>query len=280
MAVEACVSKKLPICGHVQARRSKTTLAFERNEDFRKNVLFGGWNWLFVITVTIVLVGVPAMFSFYVEFKSPKAGLGCRSFILLCYLWSQVSLTLLMVIDNKISSKTSHPRVRPEKWGMWKKCLYILGSLPFAVAIFTTVGGTLMEMIGVFQSCPCSVSILDYFRHKENAVLYVATDTPQFRAFAELWTICGYGALGVLSAMTYLACLIQRDLRTKFGELVDILKHEPQPLLDNTPPPQDNPQPLSDDTAAQEVAVPALRNEASTLQDESASSVSHSTGSC
>jgi hypothetical protein len=146
---------------------------------------------------------------------------------------TQVFLTLLMLVDNMRSSNRYHQQRKDEEdkqpkgrsWSRWTMWRLFLGVLPVSLAVFTTVGGTLMEMIGVYQSCPCSISATAWLSHnRNNAVLYLASDTVQYRNSAQLWTSCGYGAVGVLGFMTYMAYMIQRDLRTKFEDIAMDLK--------------------------------------------------------
>jgi hypothetical protein len=180
-----------------------------------------------LFSITIFLVFLPAFLAFIVEYLSPKVGLGCRSLTVLVYFCCQVELVivqlLLTVRPTGLKGYTWNAKGLVSVWDWtWLVTMWVLALPTIAAccgAVFVTLGGTLMEIIGVYQSCICGISATAWFTaDMENAVLFLASDTAGFRASARLWGWCGYAAVGFISGMCYVGYWYQRYLREKFAD--------------------------------------------------------------
>jgi hypothetical protein len=94
------------------------------------------------------------------------------------------------------------------------------------VAVFVTLGRTLMEVLGVYDSCICGITATAWFpaSRRNAAVRFLASDTAGFRSSARLWGWCGFTAIIFMSVMCYLGYWYQRYLREKFIESVNTIK--------------------------------------------------------
>jgi hypothetical protein len=180
-----------------------------------------------LFSTTIFLVFLPAFLAFVVEYLSPKVGLGCRSLTVLVYFCCQAELVLVQLLltakPTNLKGYTWNAKGLVSAWDWaWLVTMWVL-ALPtiaaFGGAVFATLGGTLMEIIGAYQSCICGITTTAWFTaDEENAVLFLASDTAGFRASARLWGWCGYAAAGFISGMCYIGYWYQRYLREKFAD--------------------------------------------------------------
>jgi hypothetical protein len=215
--------------GDQKMRWLRDTVAWRENSSrFREKVELRWWHWALLWASTVFLVLVPALLAFVVDYMSPKPGLGCRSLTVLVYFLSQLELTILTFIyytrpaDLRISpSQFLGERIRRWGWLLTFWLHIILGGLAVILALFTSVGGTLMEMIGVYDSYLCGISVTAWWGDIDAGVMFLASDTQAFRTSARLRSRCGYAAVAFLVVMCYIAYLFQRDLRNKFKDAVN-----------------------------------------------------------
>lgn len=101
----------------------------------------------------IVLLGAPFALAFTTAYSTPQTGLGCRSLTHLVYFLSQLAHILLWSWGR---SSFMPDAGRPAGRAMRSICraLQILVSI---VAVFSAIGGTLMQIIGVYRNCFCKV---------------------------------------------------------------------------------------------------------------------------
>lgn len=104
----------------------------------------------------VVLLGAPFALAFTTAFLTPQTGLGCRSITHLLYFVSQLAHIALWSW-----ARTSF-MLRPAgtTWAKTAQKLYALCQILVSViAVFSTIGGTLMQIIGVYRNCVCKVSL-------------------------------------------------------------------------------------------------------------------------
>lgn len=124
----------------------------------------GGGNWAFMIAAMVaVLLGVPFGFAFATSYLTPQYGLSCRSLTHLTYFLAQIVQMLLWypVYCMDLSGTES-----PRRWKHVAQLLArILRYFPVGLfAVFAAVGGTMMQITGVYTNCLCKVRISQLFR--------------------------------------------------------------------------------------------------------------------
>jgi hypothetical protein len=221
---------------------------------FRDKIHPGWLAWILLTIVAFLLVFIPALLAFLVEYLSPKIGLGCRSLTVSMYVCSQTVLIIFTLLENIRPAnlkgycgrrrEPNIPITRKDK--MWLASIWFLAfptMIAGIVAVFVTLGGTLMEVMGVYDSCICGITATAWFptSSRDAAVMFLASDTVGFRNSARLWGWCGFTAIIFMSVMCYLGYWYQRYLREKFMEAVNHIKTnltspKPKPKQTPTPP--------------------------------------------
>lgn len=101
----------------------------------------------------IVLLGAPFALAFSTAYSTPRTGLGCRSLTHLLYFLSQVAHIILWYWGRSA--------LMPDAKMLAGKVMRIvcrsLQILVGLVAVFSAIGGTIMQVIGVYRNCFCKV---------------------------------------------------------------------------------------------------------------------------
>jgi len=199
-------------------------------EDVRIHI----WTRFWVIFMpTIILIGLPPVAGAVVAWKTPPSGWGCRSLTLVCYVGMQI---VVMQIHEMQRYATNTPQLFPwiqpegrssarhlptsavrilcvlETGGRWS--LQPLYWLACAAALFTAIGGTLMQTMGVYKNCFCSVNAGMWFNLDE-AFIEVATDTQAQRDSTGHWLVMGCLATGFIIACAYVGWWYQMVITTE-----------------------------------------------------------------
>jgi hypothetical protein len=120
----------------------------------------GDW-WLIFLAATVPLL-VSFILAFITSFNTPRVGLACRSLTHLLYLTTQLAQMLLWMCwevvivkdQSRAEARSSHAL-----YGAYTALRVLLG----VVSAFISIGGTLMQLIGVYRNCLCKVSRVPQF---------------------------------------------------------------------------------------------------------------------
>ncbi|MCJ1433386.1 hypothetical protein MMC27_002746 [Xylographa pallens] len=210
--------------GKSKARWLRHTRAWQEPW-FRDIIQIGVIEWVFIIAASFGLVLIPCALAFWIEYTTPPIGLACRSLTILLYAVSQLIFINLAAWSHIIASWENENT----KKGRWlhhfqKTWLGLLVTAIFLVpawitATFTTVAGTLMAIIGIFNNCICGITI-GYWFSPSKALVGLATDTESDRSSSWHWNRAGYTAVVFLACITYLGWWGQKFLREKFIQRV------------------------------------------------------------
>lgn len=118
----------------------------------RKLLEFGMEDRLWLLFGVLVLVIVPSALAGATSYNTPRTGLSCRSLNHLAYLCAQILQMVLWGWDTHLHYVS---RDKLQKYICW-----IIQFVVGAITIFISIGGTLMQIIGVYRNCLCSVSLL------------------------------------------------------------------------------------------------------------------------
>lgn len=97
--------------------------------------------------------------------------------------------------------------------------LVIMGLI---TAIFTAIGGALMQIIGVYRNCLCKISV-QHWLDKQMDMVLSTNNHVDIEAAVHFWLRTGAGATGFLGLICYIGWWYQRRLRFRFRGLVNLL---------------------------------------------------------
>lgn len=124
-------------------------------DELRKALTMNYQDCLYVLVGALFAVLAPCCLAFLTSYNTPQAGLSCRSLTYLVYAISQVCEMALWTCAARLRiwygtqwSETNPIAKRICWWGQ-----VFVGFF----AIFAAVGGTTMQLVGVYRSCACKV---------------------------------------------------------------------------------------------------------------------------
>jgi hypothetical protein len=98
---------------------------------------------------------------------------------------------------------------------------WLLMAIGFAAAVFSAIGGTMMQIIGVYRNCLCQINVNTWLHGRNEATMQISTNsTEDIQQASRYWIPMGGAAAGFLGLVAYVAWWYQRRLRFRFTELV------------------------------------------------------------
>ncbi|KAI2619259.1 hypothetical protein GGR54DRAFT_136196 [Hypoxylon sp. NC1633] len=201
-----------------------------RNEiepgELRRRLALSPRDCFYVLVGALFAVLAPCVLAFLTSYNTPQAGLSCRSLTYLVYAISQVCEMALWTCAAQLQiqygtrwSDASPVAKRVCWWGQ-----VFVGFF----AIFAAVGGTLMQLLGVYRSCACKVPVRYWPRLGDPDAYIVLSDNTaeDIEAAQRWWTVTGSTAVGVVGVVCALAWWHQRRLRKIFRDEADKLDSE------------------------------------------------------
>ncbi|KAI1466870.1 uncharacterized protein F4812DRAFT_460428 [Daldinia caldariorum] len=192
-------------------------------DEMRKALSLTYLDCLYVLIGALFAVLAPCCLAFLTSYNTPQAGLSCRSLTYLVYAISQVCEMALWICAARLRirygtrwSETNPIAKRICWWGQ-----VFVGFF----AVFAAVGGTTMQLVGVYRSCACKVPVRYWPRlHDPNAYIVLSNNTTEdIEAAQRWWTVTGSTAVVVVGIVCALAWWHQRRLRKKFRDEADKL---------------------------------------------------------
>jgi hypothetical protein len=110
---------------------------------------FTGWNEFQVWLWANILILVPCLLAGLTSYYTPRVGLSCRSLTHLVYFLTQsVQIPVWMALGVHGDGRND----------IVCALLWIAAIILGLIAVFTSIGGTLMQLVGVYRNCLCKVS--------------------------------------------------------------------------------------------------------------------------
>lgn len=185
-------------------------------------------DWIFYIIIpTIFLIILPPGAGGVVSYATPPVGFSCRSMSFVTYASLQSALGLISLLRYYFEGKgflKEHPR-----WRLF------LGKTGFTISViltcgsaFTSIGGTMMQVMGVYRNCFCYVIASEWWKimskHSDPGyVINVAVDTQDLRNSSQNWVDMGTVATGFMAVTCYVGYWYQRSIRKRFVAEVENL---------------------------------------------------------
>lgn len=179
------------------------------------------WQWMVGVGgMSIILVTIPCVLNILVAYNSPKVGVGCRSSSVILYWIAQVIL-----ITFVSSIRNVHNRI------------ILTGGLLLAIiAVFVSfvagVGGTIMQLAGLYRNCYCSCNIRSLWNpiSSPGSSLNLASDTLLHRQLAETyWSNTGMTGLCLLAGICFSTWWYQHNIKKNCRRLIEGVQDIPLP---------------------------------------------------
>ncbi|CAG8954330.1 hypothetical protein HYFRA_00005953 [Hymenoscyphus fraxineus] len=211
----------------------------------------GFTGWTIVLALTLLLMGVPFILAFVVSFFTPQVGVSCRSFTILIYAIAQLCQVFLWMwayagppsegkfftffrkggfLDQKgfftpINIKTLREQKTP--WSLptlWALIWFNLAMLFGLGGVMSTIGGTMMQLMGVYTSSKCSINASWWTRPHEHIIVTISKNSAlEIFDAQKYWIPCAITAILFLGLVSFCGWWYQRRLRGLFRNLVSEL---------------------------------------------------------
>ncbi|KAI1302777.1 hypothetical protein F5Y03DRAFT_396291 [Xylaria venustula] len=195
-------------------------------EKLRRQLTLDARDCSYVVVSALFLVIAPTALAFLLSYHTPRFGLSCRSLVYLVYAISQVCEMILWSLAARLRVKygTRWSEAAP----IAKRfCWYGQVVVGF-FAVFAAVGGTILQLLGVYRNCLCQVPATYWpYLHGPEAYFPISTNSHDAIAAADAWwVVTGSTSVGLISIITALAWWHQRRLRNIFKEEADKLEFD------------------------------------------------------
>ncbi|KAH6873451.1 hypothetical protein B0T10DRAFT_588843 [Thelonectria olida] len=190
---------------------------------------FGNHIWA-CLSVTIVLMFLPAFLGGLISYNTPQIGLGCRSLLMLIYGLSQVLLVLLVILDWCFWERNSEGKVTmfgiPHEAKTSTIIVRVFRNFCFVVCagfgFFTSIIGTVLILTGLFQNCLCGTPAIYWLdRTNPQAQTFWNSSTREQILYArKYWFPTGVAGAVFLVTTALVGWWYQRSLLARFHKLV------------------------------------------------------------
>lgn len=204
------------------------------NPTFREHIRIRSRSWLLLIFLpTCVLIVLPPTAGAVVAYSTPPVGFGCRSLSFICYAGAQVILAILATWkaasehhqttftdfgDSTQQHPTSSTGEKARQWTSW-----LISPLLVLICTVSMIGGTIMQVMGVFRNCLCYVNAPYWLDLDNSPGIDVASDTDGQRKSSDNWIRMGATATIFMAVCCYVGWWYQRLIRKQFCAQVEAL---------------------------------------------------------
>jgi hypothetical protein len=181
--------------------------------------------------LSLLTLFTPCALAFTVSYTTPEIGISCRSATVLAYTCSQFLLTLLWLGHSSPNLRQKRDMALRHKKKQWTKYValwgvtgmyYFVGILAFCI----TLGGTIMQLVGVYRNCICKAGLyygLPTTRNRSNARVKLSTDTEADRMAASIWLALGAAGIGWIVIVCGIAAWHRLRMRERCLKVIDLL---------------------------------------------------------
>lgn len=217
-------------------------------KDLRESTTMTISSWSIILGLTGLLMGVPFILAFVVSFYTPQVGLSCRSLTFLVYAITQFCQVILWMwaysgppakgnyftffqrdgfLDRSGFYNPSSIKSIYEAgsfWSLrslWTIIWYNLALLFGLGGVVTSIGGTMMQLMGVYSAPKCSVNAQYWTKPHAHLPVIISTNYALEIADArKYWIPSAITAILFLAIITFSGWWYQRRLRGVFHKLV------------------------------------------------------------
>lgn len=183
-------------------------------------------DWVSIFGIASVLIIVPSVLAFLTSFYTPRVGISCRSMTFLAYMLCQLCLILLwiwnIVSTDRVREDQRYIEITKTKTSWRAYIWYPLVTLIITCAVFTAIGGTMMQIIGVYRNCLCDIPITVWRRRFENQLIVISTNSKDdIHRAKTYWKGTGITAVVFLTAVSFIGWWYQKRMRCEFKKLIE-----------------------------------------------------------
>ena len=212
-------------------------------EHLEKGLAIGIKDWATVIACAGVLIGTPSILALLTSYFTPQVGLSCRSGTFLLYLLCQIWLIMLWIWDIESTYLDDQgvphtPVTRSVLTGLpnstlWQAYLWKSQTLvACSISVFTGIGGTLMQIIGVFRNCLCNINVDRWGKSRFTAEIVISTNSAgDIYRGSTVWKGTSIAATVFLGVVTFVGWWYQRVLRQQYKVMISRIDENPENLL-------------------------------------------------
>ena len=209
----------------IWALRLRQTFHTDDLDTLNEKIALEFADWVSIFGIASVLIIVPSVLAFLTSFYTPRVGISCRSMTFLAYMLCQLCLILLWIWNilstNSVCKGHQHIEVTKTKTSWRAYIWYPLVTLIITCAVFTAIGGTMMQIIGVYRNCLCDIPITVWRRRFENQLIVISTNSEDdIQKARTYWKGTGITAVVFLTAVSFLAWWYQKRMRFEFRKLI------------------------------------------------------------
>lgn len=191
-------------------------------------------DWIEVLLIAVILVVCPFVLAFLTSYNTPRVGLACRSLTFTLYFSFQSCFCILWAWDffyqDRIHAQPGkETTISNISWWVYHSLLVFV----LTGSGFTAVGGTLLQLVGVYRNCLCAMPI-KHWRLKDSFIVVSSNSKTAIRLARIIWLPTGIASIVLLIMTCYGGWWYQRHWRQQFREVVDMLcrKVEGDEVLD------------------------------------------------
>lgn len=170
-----------------------------------------------------ILISLPCAGACWISYQTPAVGFGCRSVAHLIYATSQILLIMVWWTyyssPHSIRLEQSNRRFTPGSI-----LVYVVTALALAAALISSIGGTIMQLVGVFRNCICKASLMYLLpKYRSQGVVLLSNDLQEHRDNAKWWNIVGLIGVVFVGILSIVGWMYQWRVRSKARRLVRML---------------------------------------------------------
>ncbi|KAF2794989.1 hypothetical protein K505DRAFT_336444 [Melanomma pulvis-pyrius CBS 109.77] len=168
-----------------------------------------------------ILVALPCAGACWISYQTPEIGFGCRSVAHLIYATSQ-----MVLIGAWWTYYSSGFRIREthhqQRLTLTSIPTYAISAVAVLAAVVSAIGGTIMQLVGVFRNCLCKAS-LQYLlpKNRWQGTVNLANDTQAHRDHAKWWIIVGSIGVGFIGLVSLVGWGYQARIRSRCRRIIE-----------------------------------------------------------
>jgi hypothetical protein len=168
-----------------------------------------------------ILIALPCAGACWISYQTPDVGFGCRSVAHIIYASSQIILIVFWWVYY--SSCFRIRETHHQQHFTWSSIpVYSLSTVAVVAAVVSAIGGTIMQLAGVFRNCICKAS-LQYLlpSNRGMGTVNLANDTQEHRDHAKWWIIVGSVGVGFIGLVSVVGWGYQARIRSRCRMVIE-----------------------------------------------------------
>lgn len=217
-----------------------------------------------VMCTTFLLLFIPCTLGTLIAYETPQVGLSCRSFTIIVYMGLQALLLVLWGLQmtylddywwhgrqivrahkgkpqaiseqvnkafwdlRELAHKDVIRKPKEKRYVWWQYIFHTLLLFSPVAAIFSALGGTLLQIIGVYRSSFCHFNIDEWVKHGPAMATMSTNDQQDISLARHDWLSIGTASICFLSVTCFSGWVYQKRARYSFDELAITLGEDIQ----------------------------------------------------